>query len=466
VQICLQKSKYFTWDNTLDWTSIGVTIVYIVNFVRSINDPEIQNLAASWGAFAVLVAWLNVPLYLSELPSVGTMIHFSYDVLRTIIQMIMVLATPLIIGFGLFFHFVAKPSTDPDNWWYHDMLKVISMMLGNPDIKDYVTTQDYIFPLAVLNEAVICIFMIVMCLVIQNVLLTLTVSRMEYFKKTANQVRMKRLTRACESLSDLLSKLKIFKLKQWKRLAVRKNPKKTWEAWFMKLIRETQGDQQACTYKGKLYTAKDWNDHHPIQNPNPNPKYEIQFKKKDCTPSGLTPYKWKETTPWDGVAMPSGVFIKAEEIIKKRREQLKNEVEYKAEVEHARLNCERIFKVQKSNELLKTMLDDLNTQMTESNANLNTQMTKSNAAEVSDTKLNFRKLNEVLGSNEKLKTMLDDQNEIMTKMNSILLVLSTTSLTEKKMNDKRKSKKAKGPKSQQRKPNRKLPEDFTMENTS
>ena len=257
-QMWLQRYKishYLTSDNVLDWILIGVTSTYIVYFVRFLiwEEGNDQSLASSCGAFAVLVGWLNVPFYLSELPLVGTIIHFSYDVLVAIIQMIMVLASPFIIGFGLFLHFEI-PSAGSDNWWYHDILRSFSMMLGNLDIKSKLDRARGNHS----NELAIGVFMIVMCLVIQNVILSLTVGRLEYFSKSADFIRMRRLLRAFKSFSSL----KILKLPNghWKTLKVSKNDEiRTWQTYFFKTMLKAQSHHYHTSIecRAKLYDKFD-----------------------------------------------------------------------------------------------------------------------------------------------------------------------------------------------------------------
>jgi len=311
-----KKGHYFTWDNMGDWISIGVTIFYIVYLFRFIiskeRDPNDKKLASSCGALAVLVAWLNLPFYLSELPSVGPMIHFAHDVLRTLIQIIMVLAAPFIIGYGLFFHF-EMPSTKSDNMWYHDMLKAVMKMMKNLDDMDYVTKKHDTFPLVLLNEAAMGVFMIVLCLALQNVLLTLTVGRMEIFFRSAKINRMRRVLRAFESFSVLSKTYKLvnwkslkepnsttnqpqpyprpypelqYSISDWKLLKVEKSEKNKIDAWknvlwFFKFMIEAQGQhyQQSCKYLGKLYIGDNTYAEYSIPSWIINKAEEI--KKKD-----------------------------------------------------------------------------------------------------------------------------------------------------------------------------------------
>ena len=410
VQMCLQKSKifhYLTLDNVIDWILIGVTSAYIVNFLQFLiwGDPNDQNLASSCGSFAVLVGWLNIPFYLSELPLVGTIIHFAFDVLITIIQVGMVIATPCIMAFGLFFHFEIT-NTGSANWWYHDILKAFSMMLGNPDTEEYVTDKHSTFPLALLNEFAIGVFMIVMCLVIQNVLLTLTVGRLEFFSKNADFIRMERLLRAFKSFSDL----RILKLpnEKWKNLRVSKTKNdeiRTWQAYIFKSMIKAQGHHYhtSIEYRAQLYD------------------------------------QLNQPKPYD-VAIPSWVINKAEEILNKVEDVVDNRNLNTSLIDLAsqKTQVAQMHTILVNQETQITQLRTDNQNLTSAFTNLNTSLIdlaapKTQVAQMHAILVNQEtQITQLRTDNQNLTNALTDQKTQIAEMHSILVNLTKVSSPEKK----------------------------------
>ena len=144
------------------------------------------------GTWIILFGFLNLTLSAGEFPLFGTIIQAIFSVAVTLLSVMFVIA-PILIGFMIFFYFTAK---NTGSIFQNDdialsALKVLAMMLGNIHIKEFNTgkphfnvgsnTTDWPITSTGSVQSGILFFMIFICIVIMNVLIGLTVNRIDHF---------------------------------------------------------------------------------------------------------------------------------------------------------------------------------------------------------------------------------------------------------------------------------------------
>ena len=181
-----KKLNYVNFDNAMDWADLIPTIVYLVTIW---TDPLMAFNAGTW---IILFGFLNLTLSAGEFPLFGTIIQAIFSVAVTLLSVMFVIA-PILIGFMIFFYFTAK---NTGSIFQNDdialsALKVLAMMLGNIHIKEFNTgkphfnvgsnTTDWPITSTGSVQSGILFFMIFICIVIMNVLIGLTVNRIDHF---------------------------------------------------------------------------------------------------------------------------------------------------------------------------------------------------------------------------------------------------------------------------------------------
>ena len=180
---------YIQLENFLDWAVIISTLIYLITIW------EYPNLALNVGVYAMLLGWMNLTFCISEFPLFGTIIHAIFNVTLSLLP-VFVIVLPILCGFMFFFNFTFASDHGAVNDIGKTFLKIIAMMLGNIEISEFdsKTNSNSDLTLAMgSNEVCIFGFMIFICVIVMNVMIGLTVNRINEFLKQANLIRLKKV---------------------------------------------------------------------------------------------------------------------------------------------------------------------------------------------------------------------------------------------------------------------------------
>ena len=103
IQVCYRKKAYFyALDNWVEACLFTSSIVFVSYGLQSGCQCP-----ASWhwqfGAFTLLIAWLDLVLFLKNFPQTGVYVLMFIDILHTFLKMFLI-STLFVISFGLTFY--------------------------------------------------------------------------------------------------------------------------------------------------------------------------------------------------------------------------------------------------------------------------------------------------------------------------------------------------------------------------
>ena len=232
--LAMKRMKdYIHLENVMDWAVIIPTIVYLITIWFD------TKLALNAGVWAMLLGWLNLTFYFGAFPLFGTVIHAIYNITLTLISVIWVVL-PIVAGFMLFFRFTFATEDGTLQDFRKTLLKTVAMMLGNIDIEDFYSNPTRLNSTSKLdlsmgsNEVGIFCFMIFICIVIVNVMIGLTVNRINELLENAQLIRLEKTYNACQgfcSVWDTINKIIPcccqFTDNSWKQVEVSFQPKES-----------------------------------------------------------------------------------------------------------------------------------------------------------------------------------------------------------------------------------------------
>ncbi|XP_053571098.1 transient receptor potential cation channel subfamily A member 1 [Bombina bombina] len=133
IQIFQQKFLYLLdYSNLLDWAIYISSII----FVSSSCKTPIAMTKFQWqfGSGAVFLSWVNFLIYLQRFESFGIYIVMFWEILRTLLR-IVILFFFLLLGFGLSFFVLLYPQTTFSTP-YFALMQTFTMMLGDINYQD------------------------------------------------------------------------------------------------------------------------------------------------------------------------------------------------------------------------------------------------------------------------------------------------------------------------------------------
>ena len=242
-----KKIDYLKKSNALDLADIIATIVSLVTIWID------QCLAFNSLTWVVLLGFLNLTFSAGEFPLFGAIIQAIFGVSITLLS-VMFVVTPILTGFIIFFYFTL-PMEDKSL----GVLSVFQMMLGNIDVKGFTNIKRPTdgSPTAALGsvEFGVMFFMIFICIVIMNVLIGLTVNRIDQFVKKGHLIRLQKTARALVSDKALETWFSCFNKNcknTWSSLEVSKEAKCSISNSIMSLLMEVQCDDDNDIVKTML----------------------------------------------------------------------------------------------------------------------------------------------------------------------------------------------------------------------
>uniref|UniRef100_A0A670XMQ2 Transient receptor potential cation channel subfamily A member 1 n=1 Tax=Pseudonaja textilis TaxID=8673 RepID=A0A670XMQ2_PSETE len=201
IQLFQQKLNYLLdYSNLLDWTIYTTSII----FVSSLFVTLPVRLQWDCGAIAILLAWTNFLLYLQRFENYGIYIVMFWEILRTLIRIVIVFFF-LMLAFGLSFY-VLLGSQQTYGTPYLSVMQTFSMMLGDNNYRDAflepMLTDKLPFPF--LSFIILIIFSLLIPILLMNLLIGLAVGDIAEVQKFA---AMKRIAMQVQLHTNLEKKL-------------------------------------------------------------------------------------------------------------------------------------------------------------------------------------------------------------------------------------------------------------------
>ncbi|XP_078619964.1 transient receptor potential cation channel subfamily A member 1-like [Branchiostoma floridae x Branchiostoma japonicum] len=207
-QMIHQKQKYFRdVTNLLEWCLYVATLVFIVPFLTDACEREdIVRLQWQMGAVAVFLAWFNLMLYLQRFDIFGIFIVMYIEILKTLLQVLMVFSF-LVIAFGLAFYILGMSAdTLAHSTAGLSFLRTGMMIMEGPESVDNVIVpyvqNTLLYP--ELTVVFIIAFTLLMPILLMNLLIGLAVGDISGVQRNA---QLKRLAMQVELHTELESKL-------------------------------------------------------------------------------------------------------------------------------------------------------------------------------------------------------------------------------------------------------------------
>ena len=197
-----RRKEYIRLENAMDWAVIITTFIYLITIWFD------TRLALNTGLWAMLLGWMNLTFYFGAFPLFGTVIYAIANITLTLISVIWIVL-PIVAGFMLFFNFTFATEDGALQDFKKTFLKTVAMMLGNIDIEEFYSESTGLnstglnstskFDLKIglgSNEVGIFCFMIFICIVIVNVMIGLTVNRINEILDNAHLIRQDKINNA------------------------------------------------------------------------------------------------------------------------------------------------------------------------------------------------------------------------------------------------------------------------------
>ncbi|CAH1255376.1 TRPA1 [Branchiostoma lanceolatum] len=207
-QMMHQKQKYFRdVTNLLEWCLYIATLVFIIPFLTDACEREdIVRLQWQMGAVAVFLAWFNLMLYLQRFDIFGIFIVMYIEILKTLLQVLMVFSF-LVIAFGLAFYILGlSADTLAHSTAGLSFFQTGMMILEGPDAVDNVIVpyvqKTLLYP--ELTIVFIVAFVLLMPILLMNLLIGLAVGDISGVQRNA---QLKRLAMQVELHTELEAKL-------------------------------------------------------------------------------------------------------------------------------------------------------------------------------------------------------------------------------------------------------------------
>ncbi|XP_062985937.1 transient receptor potential cation channel subfamily A member 1 [Elgaria multicarinata webbii] len=182
IQLFQQKLKYLLdYSNLLDWTIYTTSIIFVSSLF--INLPV--RLQWECGAIAIFLSWMNFLLYLQRFENYGIYIVMFWEILRTLIRIVVVFFF-LMLAFGLSFH-VLLGSQETYGTPYLSVMQTFAMMLGDINYRDAFLEpmlHDKL-PYPFLSFLILIVFSLLIPILLMNLLIGLAVGDIAEVQKFA-----------------------------------------------------------------------------------------------------------------------------------------------------------------------------------------------------------------------------------------------------------------------------------------
>lgn len=166
------------------------------------NDVDIS-LKFHLGSWTLFFGWIEVTLLIGRFPLVGALIHMSLQVIKQLLTCLFVFL-PVMIAFGLAFHVLLRsnPEFETPIW---AVLKVLTTMLG-----EFEYYENFSWDAASIDKGYVSVQLLFilsfgfMTIIIMNLLIGLTVTKLDDLLKEAEIIRSEKMVTLIASTQDVL----------------------------------------------------------------------------------------------------------------------------------------------------------------------------------------------------------------------------------------------------------------------
>nr|XP_047127742.1 uncharacterized protein LOC101237623 [Hydra vulgaris] len=258
VQAYLLKKDYFKdFNNYLELILYSSTFIFMLSFIKHVT----MNIKWTAGVFSILFAWTNLLLYLKRDTFFGVYVVMIIEVLKSLINVIMVFVM-IIIAFSLSFFVLFENSSFSSPEW--SMVKTIVMTLGETDFNDLfinnnTTVDNSDLPYPEMSYILFTLFLIVCPIVLMNLLVGLAVGNIADVRDSAYILMLKAQVDILKALESRYPK-KLLKKTYHEILTVYPNTV-SWKKSFFQLFGipdfNSLKDKQESRSKWKTNIARD-----------------------------------------------------------------------------------------------------------------------------------------------------------------------------------------------------------------
>ncbi|XP_006015374.1 transient receptor potential cation channel subfamily A member 1 [Alligator sinensis] len=240
-QLIQQKLKYLLdYSNLLDWTIYTTSIIFVSSLFATIPG----HLQWECGAIAVYLSWMNFLLYLQRFENYGIYVVMFWEILRTLIRIVVVFFF-LILAFGLSF-FVLLGSQKTYSSPLLSVMKTFAMMLGDINYHDAflgpLLSNELPYPF--LSYTVLIIFTLLIPILLMNLLIGLAVGDIAEVQKYA---ALKRIAMQVNLHTNLEKKLPYWFLSRVDQESITVYPNRPRYCGFMSVFQYCFGCEDNTT---------------------------------------------------------------------------------------------------------------------------------------------------------------------------------------------------------------------------
>jgi len=189
------------WTLDLPWTIIINTAVFSMTlgavcdndyqlYYRPSEETSELRECPQWqlSAFVVTLAWVNLLIYMRQIPVLGKYITIFHDVLYTFLRVATIILV-FVVAFALGFHALLAHEV-PFATVQDSMLKVAIMMSGEIDYADIFLSEGPV-PFKGATYVLFVVFFLLVCIITLNLLVGLTVDDIQSFLDEADLKNLK-----------------------------------------------------------------------------------------------------------------------------------------------------------------------------------------------------------------------------------------------------------------------------------
>ncbi|KAM8966317.1 transient receptor potential cation channel subfamily A member 1 isoform 2-T2 [Pelodytes ibericus] len=262
VQICQQKLMYLLdSSNIIDWAIHISSIVFVSSLCQSKSEFSIGTWQWQFGATAVFTSWVNFLIYLQRFESYGIYIVMFWEILRTLLR-IVVLFFFLLLAFGLSFFVLLYPQTTFSSP-YLSLMQTFTMMLGDINYQDGflhpLLENQMDFPFFTFLHLIV--FTLLIPILLMNLLIGLAVGDIAEVQRNAS---LKRIAMQVSLHTNLEKKLPYWFLKRVDQvnITVYPNRPRIWgvpfNSKFLKYFKNCDGFKQEIPSSDTIMELELW----------------------------------------------------------------------------------------------------------------------------------------------------------------------------------------------------------------
>ena len=201
------KSYFKDHENKMEILLLVFSGFYLLMFLC----PALVDVKYHLAAWSLFFGWIEVTFLLGRFPLVGVLIHMSFKVIREIL-MALIVFLPVIIAFALSFHTLLRSNKAFESP-FSSHLKVMTLLAGEFEYYDNFSWDASLFDKAKVSVQLLFVLSFAfMTIIIMNLLIGLTVSKLEELSRHANIIRLEKMVNLISSAQDALQTgIRIFK---------------------------------------------------------------------------------------------------------------------------------------------------------------------------------------------------------------------------------------------------------------